>query len=147
MISAIITTLVVYQSAYAQLQQSEFNTSKPLINNISGNTQQSPIQSSPEPILIVSGNNGTHIVWEEAVDGKSEIFYTKRTSDGFSYKTNLSLSSLVDSIKPSMLVDNQTIYFTWWDKYGNGTEIPMFRSSSDNGITFGGTTILSKIPY
>ncbi|WP_458747525.1 hypothetical protein [Candidatus Nitrosocosmicus sp. T] len=147
MISAIITTLMIYQSSYAQLQESVLNATKPPVDNIYSTTQQSPIQYLHEPILIVNGNNDIHIVWEEIVDGKSEIFYTKRTSDGFSYKTNLSLSSSVDSIKPSMLVDNQTIHFTWWEKYDNGTQIPMFRASSDNGITFGGNTILSKIPY
>ncbi len=125
MISAIITTLIVYQSSYAQLQENFFNnTTKPLIENISGPTQQSSIQFSPEPILMGKNLDGNHLVWEELVNGKSEIFYAKRTGSGFDYKTNLSNSNSVDSIKPSMLIDNQNIYFTWWEIYDNGTQNP-----------------------
>jgi hypothetical protein len=122
------------------------NSSRPLINNISPLDQQLAIHYSAEPVLLIYGNNDIHIVWEENVEGKFEIFYAKRTSEGFSYKTNLSLSHQVDSLKPSMLVDNQTIYFTWWEKYDNGTQIPMFRASSDSGNTFGAITALSNLP-
>jgi hypothetical protein len=147
-ISVMITSLLVYQSTYAQLQVSALNASNPQINDNSNITDQSSVQFLHEPILIISGdNNETHVVWEELVDGKSEIFYAKRTTDGFYYKTNLSLSRLVDSVKPSMMVDDQIIYFAWWEKYDNGTQIPMFRASSDSGNTFGAMTILSNIPY
>lgn len=145
MVSTIIITLVIGQSAFAQLPEIVFNNTEPQIEDYSNNTQKSSTQFLPEPILIASGQNGTHFVWEESVNGKSEIFYAKRTSDGFSYKTNLSVSSLVDSTKPSIMVNNGNIYFTWWESYDNGTQIPMFRASSDSGDTFGAITALSNI--
>jgi hypothetical protein len=146
-ISAIFIVQTISQSSNAQFQESAFNSTKPLIDSNSGNTQQTFIHFSPEHVLIANGHNSTHFVWEEIVNGKSEILYTKRNADGFFYKTNLSLSSSVDSIKPNILVDNRNIYLTWWEKFDNGTQIPMFRASSDNGSTFGAITTLSNIPF
>lgn len=142
-----MTAFIIFQPSNAQLQEGVFNTSRPLIDNISNNLQQSLIQSSPPPILIASNYDGTHFVWESVEDGKSEIIYAKRAINGFDYKINLSNSSAVDSINPNMLIDNRNIFFTWWEKYDNGTQIPMIRATSDAGITFGGIGILSKLPF
>lgn len=146
-ISSVIGASVLLQISYAQLEESNFDTAKPITDNLSNSFQQSDSPSSNEDIVIANNNYGTYFVWESDNDGNSEIIFAKRTNNGFDYKINLSNSSAIDSMNPSMLVDNRNIYFTWWEKYDNGTQIPVFRATSDSGTTFGGITTLSQLPF
>jgi hypothetical protein len=168
-ISTIITALSIVQTSYAQIQDSVFNSSIPLIEDVTSlpqfqesgfnssdpvsennpsSVEQSSVEFWPRPIVIANNQNDTHFVWESVENGKSEIIYAKRSSlGGFGNKINLSDSSGADSINPSMLVDNQNIYFAWWEKLDNGTYIPMFRATSDSGTTFGASAALSKLPF
>ena len=146
-ISSVVGASFLLQISYAQQEESNFDTANPMTEMLSNSSQQSYIPSSKEAIDITSNNEGTYFIWESENYGESEIIFAKRTDTGFDYKVNLSNSSATDSVNPNMLVDNRNIYFTWWEKSDNGTQIPVFRATSDSGTTFGGITTLSEIPF
>ncbi|TVP41704.1 hypothetical protein [Candidatus Nitrosocosmicus arcticus] len=146
-ISSVIGASVLLQISYAQLEENNFDTGNPMTDNLSNSFPQSGSPSSNEDIVIANNNDGTYFVWESDNNGNSEIIFAKRTNNGFDYKLNLSNSSVTESLNPNMLVDNRNIYFTWWEKHDNGTQIPVFRATSDSGTTFGGITTLSQLPF
>lgn len=146
-ISSVAGVSVLLQISYAQQEESNIDTANPMTESLSNGSQQSYSPSVNEAIGIANNNDGTYFIWESENYGESEIIFAKRTDTGFDYKVNLSNSSATDSVNPSMLVDDRNIYFTWWEKSDNGTQIPVFRATSDSGTTFGGITTLSQIPF
>lgn len=123
-------------------------TSFYLSDEISAQNEFEFDEVSPKGIIQISTNaNGVYFLWENNNQNYSEIVFAKRDNEGFAPLINLSNSSEIDSINPNMIVDGDNIYFTWWEKYDNGTQIPIFRATSDSGLTFGGKSILSEIPF
>lgn len=147
LISSVIAASLIFQVSYGQLGEINFDALNPLTVNNSNSSAQQDGFSIYRNIPIATNIDGIYFIWESNIDGNSDILFVKRTSDGFDYLVNLSNSSGVDSINPNMVIDNRNIYFTWWESYDNGTQIPMFRATSDSGTTFGGTTALSELSF
>jgi hypothetical protein len=93
------------------------------------------------PILLVpiatSGNN-VYVVWSGNDTGHFEISFRASSDNGqtFTDKINLSNTPSVDSIDPHITASGNHVYISWWEDYGNGTRVPFFKASNDNGITF-----------
>jgi hypothetical protein len=93
------------------------------------------------PILLApiatSGNN-VYIVWPSNQTGHLEIFFRSSSDNGQTFvdKVNLSNSPDVDSIDPQLATSGNHVYISWWEDYGNGTRVPFFAASNDNGRTF-----------
>jgi hypothetical protein len=93
------------------------------------------------PILLApmatSGNN-VYIVWPSNQTGHLEIFFRASSDNGQTFvdKVNLSNTPNVDSIDPQLATSGNHVYVSWWEDYGNGTRVPFFTASNDNGRTF-----------
>jgi hypothetical protein len=93
------------------------------------------------PVLLapiaISGNN-VYIVWSSNTTGDFEILFRASGDNGqtFSDKLNLSNTPGVDSVDPQIGTLDNHVYISWWEDYGNGTSVPFFRASSNNGDTF-----------
>jgi hypothetical protein len=93
------------------------------------------------PILLApiatSGNN-VYIVWPSNQTGHLELFFRSSSDNGQTFvdKVNLSNTPDVDSIDPQLATSGNHVYISWWEDYGNGTRVPFFTASNDNGRTF-----------
>jgi hypothetical protein len=93
------------------------------------------------PILLApiatSGNN-VYLVWSGNDTGYPEIFFRASSDNAqtFTDKINLSNTPNVDSIDLQIATSGNSVYISWWEDYGNGTRVPFFRASNDNGHTF-----------
>jgi hypothetical protein len=94
------------------------------------------------PILLApiatSGNN-VYLAWTGNDTGHPEVFFRASSDNGqtFSDKINLSNTPEVDSIDVQIAASGTHVYTTWWENHENGTRMPFFRASNDNGQTFG----------
>ena len=94
------------------------------------------------PVLLVpiaiSGNN-VYVAWPSNMTGHLEISFRASSDNGqtFADKINLSNTQGVDSTDPQIAASGNYVYVSWWEDYGNGTRVPFFRTSNDNGHTFG----------
>ena len=93
------------------------------------------------PVLLApmatSGNN-VYVVWPSNQTGILDIVFRASSDNGqtFTDKVNLSNTPNVDSIDPQLSTSGNHVYVSWWEDYGNGTRVPFFTASNDNGRTF-----------
>ena len=68
-----------------------------------------------------------------------KYFLQECTDNGETFGDSVNLSNTTDTRSDAAhifaLEDN--VYMTWWETSKNGTTIPVFRASSNNGETFG----------
>ncbi len=103
--------------------------------------QIAPVLLAP---MATSGNN-VYVVWPSNQTGILEIVFRASTDNGrtFTDKVNLSNTPNVDSIDPEIIASGNHVYISWWEDFGNGTRVPFFTASNDNGVTFGSVLSLS----
>jgi hypothetical protein len=100
------------------------------------------------PVLLApmatSGNN-VYVVWPSNQTGILDIVFRASSDNGqtFTDKVNLSNTPNVDSIDPEITASGNNVYISWWEDYGNGTRVPFFKASNDNGVTFSSVLSLS----
>jgi hypothetical protein len=96
--------------------------------------------SAEEPQIAVSGNN-VYVVWAQA---NGDVFFSKSTNGGaiFGSKVNLS-NNAGGSIAPQIDATGSNVYVAWEDSTPGNEDI-LFRSSTDNGTTFGAQKNISK---
>nr|MDQ3854276.1 hypothetical protein [Thermoproteota archaeon] len=101
----------------------------------------SPVLLAP---MAISGNN-VYIAWPSNQTGHLEILFRASSDNGQTFidKVNLSNTPNVDSIDPEIATSGNYVYISWWEDYGNGTRVPFFRASNDNGNTFEAVLSLS----
>ena len=124
---------------------SNTDTSEPISNaNTSQLASSILTETSNEcctPILLApiatSGNN-VYLVWTGNDTGHLEILFRASSDNAqtFGDKINLSNTPNVNSIDMQIATSGNYVYISWWEDYGNGTRIPLFRASNDNGQTF-----------
>lgn len=85
--------------------------------------------------VALSGNN-TYAMWWENKTGNWEVLFTRSIDGGQTFEDtiNLSNSSTTRSERAQVAADGNNVYVTWWEEPGRE---PTFRSSNDNGETFG----------
>ncbi len=49
----------------------------------------------------------------------------------------------MNSIDPEITASGNHVYISWWEDFGNGTRVPFFAASNDNGRTFQSAMSLS----
>ena len=118
------------------------------VANATSNTTTIPegisnaISDQIAPVLLApmaSSGNDVYIVWPSNATGHLEISFRASSDNGqtFADKVNLSSTPNVDSTDPQIATSGNYVYISWWEDYGNGTKVPFFRTSNDNGHTFG----------
>ena len=97
--------------------------------------QIAPVLLAP----IATSDNNVYIVWPSNATGHLEISFRASSDNGqtFADKVNLSSTPNVDSTDPQIATSGNYVHISWWEDYGNGTRVPFFRTSNDNGHTFG----------
>jgi hypothetical protein len=103
--------------------------------------QIAPVLLAP---IATSGNN-VYVAWPSNQTGHLEIVFRASSDNGqtFTDKVNLSNTPNIDSIDPEIAASGNHVFISWWEDYGNGTRVPFFKASNDNGLTFGSVLSLS----
>ena len=85
---------------------------------------------------IALSDNNAYTTWWDNKTGNWEVLFTRSTDGGKTFEDtiNLSNSSTTHSERAKLAADGNNMYVTWWEEPGRQ---PMFRSSNDNGATFG----------
>jgi hypothetical protein len=133
--------LYIISDKYYKIRSSKsfpFQDSIPIFNITKGKT---PVSG---PKIAASGDN-VYLLWQNSTDEKLDnIYFRASTDNGASFGKVIELSGkiprdllLKDSLKIAASENN--VYVAW----GNTTTLS-FRASTDNGASFGNTTILSN---
>lgn len=101
------------------------------------NISCSPYQASGKPAITASLNE-VYVVWEEAVEGKMEIFLSKATGAGIPFSTptfsnpnNLSHTPTTESKAPTIIVDSQGNIFISWQEAQRPSSTSSVRFDTD----------------
>ena len=96
------------------------------------------------PIEAVGDN--VYFAWSSNKTGNFEIFFTSSPDKGKTIQkaTNLSNSSTTASLDVSLKAEGDNVYVSWWENYANGSRVPAYIASNDNGRIFGEKVILSQ---
>ncbi len=88
--------------------------------------------------LSASGNNVYVASWDKKT-GNWEVFVARSTDNGTTFEDSVNLSNSPKSRSDDahIFALNDNVYTTWWETSKNGTTVPVFRASNDNGATFG----------
>ena len=91
--------------------------------------------------VALSGNN-TYTMWWDNKTGNWEVLFARSIDGGQTFEdtVNLSNSSTTRSERAQLAADGNNVYVTWWEEPGRE---PVFRSSNDNGATFGPPLLLA----
>lgn len=93
------------------------------------------------PSIAIDSSNVSHVVWQDTVNGKQQIFYAK-SSDGESWSTQKQLStSTADSERPRIAAHSGSLYVVWQDAELGHEEVYFLRST-DSGVTWGGSALV-----
>lgn len=137
----IVMPLILMLSSILAVASATSNTTIPAtVSNVSS-SQIAPILLAP---MATSGNN-VYVVWPSNLTGHLEIFFRTSSDNGQTFvdKVNLSNTPNVDSIDPQIAASGNHVYISWWEDYRNGTRVPFFKASNDNGHTFASVLSLS----
>lgn len=137
----IVMPLLLMLSSILPVASATNNTTIPApLSNVSS-SQIAPILLVP---MATSGNN-VYVAWSSNLTGHLEIFFRASSDNGQTFvdKVNLSNTPNVDSIDPQIATSGNHVYISWWEDYGNGTRVPFFKASDDNGLTFESVLSLS----
>jgi hypothetical protein len=96
--------------------------------------------------IATSGNN-IYLAWPNNDTGHWEVFFAKSTDGGKTLSKTIMLSApnkgnVVD-LNVDVAASGNNVIVTWWTNT-TGVLMPVFKSSSDTGKTFGKTMILNS---
>jgi hypothetical protein len=96
--------------------------------------------------IATSGNN-IYIAWPNNDTGHWGVFFAKSTDGGKTLSKTIMLSApnkgnVVD-LNVDVAASGNNVVVTWWTNI-TGVLMPVFKSSSDTGKTFGKTMILNS---
>jgi hypothetical protein len=107
------------------------------ISNLSNNPGHSLV-----PAIAAMGNN-VYVVWTDTTSGNSEILYRRSTDGGASFGNTMNLSNNPgQSLAPAIAAMGNNVYVVWTDDTPGRWNI-MYRRSTNGGVSFGGTVILT----
>ncbi|MDQ6865429.1 MAG: glycoside hydrolase [Thermoproteota archaeon] len=98
-----------------------------------------------EPKIAISGKN-LYIIWSDYSLGAAEIFFTKSTDNGTSFSSPLALGTSFGAVGETRLAASANNVYVMWIGSANNVDAGavLFKTSTDNGSTFGNTTSLSN---
>jgi hypothetical protein len=103
---------------------------------------------SVDTLVAASGNNNEYAVWWDNTTGNWEVLFTRSTDGGktFGDPVNISNSPDARSVGARIATDKaNNVYVSWIDIDKNtGQKQVLFRSSNDNGKTFGSPVIVGS---
>jgi hypothetical protein len=99
-----------------------------------------PLEDVPlEATHVAAYGDNVYVTSWDKKTGNWEVFLARSTDNGETFGDSVNLSNTTDKSSDAAhnfaLADN--LYMTWWETSKNGTTVPVFRASNDNGETFG----------
>ena len=99
-----------------------------------------PLEDVPlEATHVAAFGDNVYVTSWDKKTGNWEVFLARSTDNGETFGDSVNLSNTTDTRSDAAhifaLEDN--VYMTWWETSKNGTTVPVFRASNDNGETFG----------
>ena len=96
-------------------------------------------EDSEENTRIEASGHSVYVVSWDKKSGNWEVFFARSIDNGqtFEKTINLSNSSNARSDRAWLVVEGNNVYVSWWETARNGTQMPVFIASNDNGATFG----------
>jgi hypothetical protein len=95
---------------------------------------------------VAAFGNYVYIIWSDYSHGPASLFFTRSTNYGLSFSPPINLGTVYAAVGETLLVASQNYVYVFWigsaDAEHAGTII--FRSSKDNGATFGDTFNISN---
>ena len=111
------------------------------VGTLPSNIKYIPYEQQDTELIQIDTNvalsdNNTYTTWWDNKTGNWEVIFSRSTDGGQTYEdtVNLSNSSTTYSDRAQLAAYGSNVYVTWWEEPGRE---PMFRSSNDNGETFG----------
>jgi hypothetical protein len=99
-----------------------------------------PLEDSPlEATHVAASGNNVYITSWDKKTGNWEVFLSRSNDNGETFGDSINLSNTTDKRSDASHIyalDNN-VYLTWWETSKNGTTVPVFRASNDNGESFG----------
>ncbi len=99
-----------------------------------------PVEDVPlEATHVASSGNNVYVVSWDKKSGNWEVFLATSTDNGETFGETINISNSTDrrSDAAHIFAVDDNVYLTWWETSKNGTTVPIFRASNDNGQTFG----------
>lgn len=99
-----------------------------------------PVEDVPlEATHVASSGNNVYVVSWDKKSGNWEVFLATSTDNGETFGDTINISNSTDrrSDAAHIFAVDDNVYLTWWETSKNGTTVPIFRASNDNGQTFG----------
>jgi hypothetical protein len=99
-----------------------------------------PVEDVPlEATHVASSGNNVYVVSWDKKSGNWEVFLATSTDNGDTFGETINISNSTDrrSDAAHIFAVDDNVYLTWWETSKNGTTVPIFRASNDNGQTFG----------
>ena len=99
-----------------------------------------PLEDVPlEATHVAAYGDNVYVTSWDKKTGNWEVFLARSTDNGETFGDSVNLSNTTDKRSDAAhiyaLEDN--VYLTWWETSKNGTTVPVFRASNNNGETFG----------
>lgn len=133
----IVCTLILMVASnllFAQWQPDNRLTSDLSISNTSWNNSW----------CIASTGSIVHVMYWDNRNGNFEIYYKRSSTSGISWAADLRLTNSADSSSvPSVALSGSNVHLVWMDKRNGNSEI-YYKSSTDDGITWGTDTRLTN---
>jgi hypothetical protein len=99
---------------------------------------------------IAASANNVYITWSSnKTGGDFEVMFRASIDNGqtFGPKINLSNTTGVDSLDPSIAASGNNVYVSWWERANKTSNEPVMIVSNDNGKTFGEKIMLSNTTF
>ena len=112
-------------------------------SNDEGNTYGSPVNLSSNPGFsehpqLSAFENNIYAAWADNTLGNREVLFTRSIDSGSSFENTLNLSNNTsDSHNQEMAAFASNVYVIWIDQDEHENTNILFRTSPDNGMTFG----------
>jgi hypothetical protein len=117
------------------------------IGNFTVKTLKAPPSNtiSVDALVAASGKN-QYVTWWDNKTGNWEVLFARSTDNGktFGNATNISNSTDLRSIGARIAASGDHVYIAWIDINNAGQKQVMFRTSDDNGKTFGKPIMLNS---
>jgi hypothetical protein len=113
------------------------------------NLSNTPNDTSTAPQIKVDAANNINIVWEEQVNGVSEIMYRRSTNGGTSFSTAVALSNTShNSTSPTIDTGGSNrIHVAWVDEDPDTGAQQLAYTTSADGTTFTSPTVITNVPH
>lgn len=125
MINILVLAIIVLTVLVTAATLTEHPTSKAQISQIEGSKAiRKVFQAAP---IAISGDS-VYTVWfsdKNMPSNNSEVFFRASTN-----------TMTADSVDAEIAADGDEVIVTWWERNQTSNE-PVFRTSVDNGLTFG----------